>query len=264
MFIFLSKLLPLFVYPLGAATILILFAIVVNRNSKLRTTFIIAALTILWLSSTTGFSHLLARSLEWRYPTPDEVPSAEVIVVLGGGTEPAAKPRPSIEVNGAGDRVLYTAFLFKEGKADHILLSGGDISWLNEGTTTPAEDMAFILKSIGIPANVLWLENESKNTHENATFSAEILEENNVDRILLITSAMHMPRSVALFEKQGLEVIPIPVDFSMTENEFSSDSSGRFLRKVMDIIPQASNLALTTNALKEYLGIIVYRLQGWL
>jgi len=264
MFIFLSKLIPLFVYPLGSACMLLLFALAAKNNPRARASLISAALVILWLSSTTGFSHLIARSLEWHYPTPDEIPAADVVVVLGGGTEPAVYPRPSVEVNGAGDRVLYAASLYKEGKAAHILLSGGNISWLNEGATTPAEDMASILTAIGIPEEALWLETTSQNTYENALYSKAILAENEVERILLVTSAMHMPRAVALFEKQGLEVIPIPVDFSITEDEFLQDSDGNLQSKIIDVLPQASNLSLTTNAMKEYIGYFIYKLQGWL
>jgi uncharacterized SAM-binding protein YcdF (DUF218 family) len=264
MFIFLSKLLPLFAYPLGIACILLLVALAYRKNTRTCSSLIIAALAVLWLSSTTGFSNLLARSLEWRYPSPQEIPSADVIVVLGGGTEPAANPRPTVEVNGAGDRVLYAASLYKNGKADHILLSGGTIAWLDEGGTTPAEDMASILTSIGIPQEALWLETVSQNTYENALYSKEILAENEIERILLVTSALHMPRAVALFEKQGLEVIPIPVDFSITEDESPQTRSDLFLSKVIDVIPQASNLSLTTNAMKEYIGYFVYKLQGWL
>ena len=264
MFIFLSKLLPLFVYPLGLACILLLFALAAKNDPRARAVLIAAALVILWLSSTTGFSHMLAKSLEWRYPTPDEIPVADVVVVLGGGTEPAVYPRPSVEVNGAGDRVLYAASLYKEGKAAHILLSGGNISWHDEGATTPAEDMASILTTIGIPEEALWLETISQNTYENALYSTEILTENEIERILLVTSAMHMPRSVALFEKQGVEVIPVPVDFSITEDESPQDSSGILQSKIIKIIPQASNLSLTTNAMKEYIGYFIYKLQGWL
>ncbi len=75
------------------------------------------ALVTLWLSSTSGFSNLLARSLEWRYTPPEEIPAGEVIVLLGGGTESAIYPRSGIEINGAGDRVFYTAQLFKELEA---------------------------------------------------------------------------------------------------------------------------------------------------
>jgi len=264
MFIFLSKLLPLFVYPLGLACLLLLLALTIRHRHKLRTGLIIASIFILWLSSTTGFSNLLARSLEYRYPSQEDYPIVDVAVVLGGGTEPAVLPRPSVEVNSAGDRVLYAAQLYREGKAGKLLLSGGEISWLNEGSTTPAEDMADLLEFIGVPQEALVLETESKNTYENALYSAEILNTMEVDRILMVTSALHMPRAVALFEKQGLEVIPVPVDYNITEDASAPDGTSRLQLKFMDIIPQSGNLSLTTNALKEYLGYFVYNLQGWL
>jgi len=264
MFIFLSKFLPLFVYPLGLATILLVLAILTGRSRKTSLKFVIAAALILWLSSTTGLSNLLARSLEWRYLPPEEILAADVIVLLGGGTEPAAYPRAMVEINGAGDRVLYAAQLYQEGKAPRILLSGGEIAWQNDGSTTPAEDMVKILTAIGVPESALIIENESKNTYENAVKAKELLSELEISRILLVTSAMHMPRSVALFEEQGFEVVPLPVDFSVTENESAEDGRGNLIIKVLDVVPSASNLALTTNALKEYLGMLIYTIQGWM
>ncbi|MDK2980742.1 MAG: hypothetical protein PWQ55_1089 [Chloroflexota bacterium] len=264
MFIFLSKFLPLFVYPLGLACLLIFLALLVSYKRKTSTFLIVLALVILWLSSTTGFSNLLARSLELKYLPPAEIPSGEVLVVLGGGTEPASPPRTTVEINGAGDRVLYAAQLYKEGKAPYILLSGGDISWQNSGGTTPAEDMATLLVQIGVPESALWLETESQNTYENALYAKEFLDEQDIDQVLLVTSAMHMPRAVALFEKQGFEVTPLPVDFSVTDSISAASGTGNFVSKLIDILPSASNLALTTNAMKEYLGYFIYRLQGWL
>lgn len=264
MFIFLSKLLPTFVYPLGLACTLLFLSLLISYKRKASSILVTSALVILWLSSTTGFSNLLARSLELQYLPPDEIPTAEVIVVLGGGTEPALTPRTTVEVNSAGDRVLYAAEVYQKGKATHILVSGGDIEWLDNSSTTPAEDMASILMQIGIPESAIWLEKKSRNTYENALYTKEFLEEEGIDRILLITSAMHMPRSVALFEKQGFDVIPLPVDFNVTEKSSSADSSDGFVSKFIDILPNASNLSLTTNAMKEYLGFAVYKIQGWL
>jgi len=264
MFIFLSKFLPLFVYPLGLACLLIFVALLVSYKRKTSTSLIILALAILWLSSTTGFSNLLARSLELKYLPPAEIPAGEVLVVLGGGTEPASPPRTTVEINGAGDRVLYAAQLYKEGKAPYILLSGGDIEWLSTGATTPAEDMATLLVQMGVPENALWLETESKNTYENALYAKKMLDEQGINQILLVTSAMHMPRAVALFEKQGFEVTPLPVDFSVTDSISASSGQGILVSKLIDILPSASNLAMTTNAMKEYLGYFIYKLQGWL
>lgn len=264
MFIFLSKLLPLFVYPLGLAFLLLLLAVLSSANRKLSMAYIILALAILWLSSTTGVSNLMARSLEWRYKPLEEIPTGEAIVLLGGGTEPAIYPRPGVEINGAGDRVLYAAQLYKDGKAPIILLSGGEITWLNDGSATPAEDMAKILSSIGVPSEAMIIEDRSRNTYENALYAKELLGEKGINKILLVTSAMHMPRSVALFEAQDFEVTPLPVDYSVVENQSAESQDSIFITKILNIIPNVSNLALTTNALKEYLGTFIYQLQGWL
>ena len=264
MFIFLSKLLPLFVYPLGFACILLILALVSGTNNKRSKTYMILTLVILWLGSTSGVSNLLARSLEWRYKPPNEIPSGEAIVLLGGGTEPAAYPRSGVEINGAGDRVLYAAQLYKEGKAPLILLSGGEITWLNDGSATPAEDMAEILAALNVPGEAMIIEDRSKNTYENALYAKELLDKKGINQILLVTSAMHMPRSVALFEAQGFEVTPLPVDYSVVENESAESQDSALITKILNIIPNVSNLALTTNALKEYLGSFIYQLQGWL
>jgi uncharacterized SAM-binding protein YcdF (DUF218 family) len=264
MFIFLSKLLPLFAYPLGLACLLLVLALAFHRNARVRWGLTLTAVLILWLSSTTGLSNLLARSLEYRYQPPDEIPAAEVAVVLGGGTDPAVPPRSSVEINSAGDRVLYAAELYRQGLARRLLLTGGEISWQTGGFSSPAEDMAAILTTIGVPQEALWLETESLNTYENALFCAEMLAESGIQTILLVTSAMHMPRAVALFEAQGLEVIPLPVDYSVTDEVLGEGDTNTALGKVLDIIPNASNLTLTTAALKEYFGMLVYQLRGWL
>ena len=85
MFIFLSKLLPLFVYPLGLAYILLLLALAAIHNPRTRAGLIIAALAILWLASTTGFSRLIAQSLEWKYPVPEEIRQQKRLLCWAGG-----------------------------------------------------------------------------------------------------------------------------------------------------------------------------------
>ena len=108
---------------------------------------------ILWLCSTRYVALTLVKSLEWRYLPLPEMPAADVIVVLGGGTESPQYPRPMVEVNAAGDRVIYAAELYKQGKGSFILVSGGNIPTLDARTTTPAEDMALLLDMLGVPAD---------------------------------------------------------------------------------------------------------------
>lgn len=263
MFVFLSKFLPLLVYPLGFACTLLFLGILI-RKPKMRSAFLITALLLLWLGGNRWVSYSLARSLEWQYLPKGEIPTAGIIVVLGGGTEPALAPRATVEVNSAGDRILYAARLFHEGKAEKILLSGGNISWLSSSTSTPADDMAEILAQLGVPPEAILIQTQSENTHDDAVLSTEMLDELGAKRIILVTSAIHMPRSVALFKQLGVEVIPAPTDFTVTEAGWDSLITGNIGTQLINLIPNASSLALTTNALKEYLGLLVYGLRGWL
>ena len=272
MFIYLSKMIPPFVYPLGLSCGLILLAIFLDKHRKARRTMMIAALIILWLASSRWASTGLAYSLERRYPAPpavtsfkpDDPPPAEAIVLLGGGTLPGQPPRPLPEVNDAGDRVIYTAYLYHQLKIPYILISGGSIEWLADATGTPTEDAASLLALMDVPSEVLLLENRSLNTYENALYSGQILAEKGITRIILVTSAIHMPRSVMLFEKQGFEVIPAPTDFYVTEEGWQKMLTPDPAFQFVHLLPSASNLELTTRVLKEYFGLIVYRLQGWL
>ena len=264
MFVFLSKFLPTFVYPLGLTFILIVFALIIRRRQRLQTAVLLFILLILLAAGNRWTAFALARSLEWRYLPLESVPEVEVIVVLGGGTESGQYPRPAAEINGAGDRVLYAARLYKEGKADHLLLSGGNIEWNDGRTMTPAQEMQDILTLMGVPEEALWQQPKSQNTYEDALYCAEILKEKGIRRVLLVTSAQHMPRSVALFTHQGIEVIPAPVDYTVTEagwNDLFQPDIETFL---VNLVPNTGSISLTSGVLKEYIGMWIYHLRGWM
>ena len=255
--LFFSKFLPTLLYPLGMASLLLLAALLLRKKRRLATLLVAAALLVVFLGGNRWVASALARSLESRYPPLTTVPQVEVIVVLGGGTESGDAPRQFAEVNGAGDRVLYAYRLLQQGKADALFLSGGSINWMDEGASTPAEDMAQILTSLGVPSQSLWLEDRSQNTEENAAFAWKILSEKGITRILLVTSAMHMPRAVRLFEAQGFEVIPAPVDYAVTDERWQALWRPDWRSLLVDLLPNASSMNLTTNALKEFLGMAV-------
>jgi len=263
MFIFLSKLLPNFVYPLGLVCIFIILALILYRKPAWQRLVLVLALVVLWLGSTRWIALGMVRSLEWRYLPMTQMPSADAIVLLGGGTESAEYPRQTVELNSSGDRVLYAAWLYKQGKAPHILLSGGLIDWLDTGST-PAEDMAVILDMMGVPKEALWLESTSRNTYENAVNSRKFLNEKGINRIILVTSALHMPRSVDLFKHQGFDVIPAPTDYSVTQAAWQRLTDPNLATQLLNLMPNIDNLSSVTRALKEYLGMLVYRLRGWM
>jgi uncharacterized SAM-binding protein YcdF (DUF218 family) len=262
MFVFLSKLLPRLVYPVGLTSILIILALVLHKRRRWQRALLVSAFVLLWLGGNRWVAFSLARSLEWRYLPQGEIPNAEAIVVLGGGTEAPLAPRPGVEINGAGDRVLYAAALYHQGKAPYLLLTGGRLSW-NVTGSTPASEMAALLKTLNVPEEALWLEPDSQNTYENAVNSRAILERQGIHQIILVTSALHMPRSLMLFESQGLDVIPAPSDFTVTEAGWQSLTEINPPKILLNLLPSASNLELTTQSLKEYIGMLIYKLRGW-
>jgi uncharacterized SAM-binding protein YcdF (DUF218 family) len=223
----------------------------------------IALALILLLSSSNGWvSRLLVQSLEWQNLPLAKIPTAEAIVVLGGATKSALPPRPFVDLNEAGDRVIYAVQLYRQKKAPIIILSGGRINWKGSGLSESA-DMATILTSIGIPKEAIVQEPNSFNTYQNAVNVKKILESRRIRRILLVTSAIHMPRSLLIFKHQGIDTIPTPTDFLISQGELQELTSTP-KAALLNVLPNADNLYLFTSALKEYAGILAYRLRGWL
>ena len=263
MFLYLSKLLPLFFYPLGLACVFLLFSLLMLwKRPRVAAMAIALALTVLRVSGNAWVSHSLVRSLEWQNLPLAEIPSSEAIVVLGGATKSATPPRPGVDLNETGDRVIYAAQLYRQKKAPIIILSGGRIDWRGSGSSESA-DMATILTSIGIPTEAIVQEPDSLNTYENAVNVRKILAARGIRRVLLITSAMHMPRSLLIFKRQGIDVIPAPTDFLISQGEIEELASTP-KAAILNLFPDSDNLQQFTSAVKEYIGTVVYRLRGWL
>jgi uncharacterized SAM-binding protein YcdF (DUF218 family) len=260
--IFLSKFLPIFVYPVGLSVLFLLLVLGLWKKKKAALILLVAAIVILWVGGNRWVALSLTRSLEIQYPTLSSVPHAPAMVVLGGGTEPMESPRTTVEINGAGDRVLYAWRLYKDGEASHIVLSGGDIAFQDTSGSSPATEMEGLLLELGVPQEALWLDATSVNTYQNAINSKQILSERGIHQFILVTSAMHMPRAMILFKGEGWDIFPAPTDTQVTDAAWNSLWHGDFLQVIINIFPSASNLSMTTNALKEYIGMAVYFLMG--
>ncbi|MEM7119153.1 MAG: YdcF family protein [Chloroflexota bacterium] len=258
MFIYLSKLLPLFIYPLGFASMLILGALVWRRHKRLTKTMLMLALAALWLGGNRWVSKGIAYSLESRFAPLTTLPEADAIIVLGGGTETLLPPRQIYELNASGDRMLYAAWLYQQAVSDVVVVSGGSNPPVppNQGLTE-AEGMQAILEIMGVPKDAVWLEWESRNTYQNAVFVQEMLSEADKMEIVLVTSAVHMRRSVALFEKQGFTVIPAPTDYRSTDKDWELFQTADPFTHFFYFFPASDNLDLTSWALKEYIGKLV-------
>jgi uncharacterized SAM-binding protein YcdF (DUF218 family) len=203
----------------------------------------------------------LTKQLEWKYLPSDPVPIADCILVLSGGVDSQIPPRPTIEIGEAGDRILYSAHLYRNGKAPLIICAGGS----GTGGIRPrsyAEDMAELLQTLNVPQEVIILETKSENTHEHSQNLMPIFQQRGFKKILLVTSAMHMTRSIGVFKKQcpGIEFIPAPTDFRCTEKQTITP----WYRKLVAAIPTPKNLLNFSEVMHEYLGIAYYKMRGWL
>lgn len=267
-FVFFSKLLPLLLYPLGLACLLLAVSLLLWwwKLSRWFPLPVVVAFALLWIAGNEGVSNLLVTSLEWQYiNTPDNIPPAEAIVILGGGIKPPSYPRFLPDLAESGDRIIYGAQLYHLKKAPLILVTGGRIPWKEGGKEylSEADDMANLLLLLNIPQQVILKEGQSLNTYQNAVYTKEILQKRGISRIILVTSALHMPRAVKIFEKQGFEVIPAPTDYLVTFQDFSAEKY-TWQNLLIGFFPDAEYLYYTTCALKEYIGLFIYKLQGYL
>ena len=249
----LSKLATALVQPLGLVLLLLVAALVLGHRSA-RTIAVGLAVAILWASSVPAISWQLRRAIESRHPPRPiaELPSADVILGLGGGIEPPALPRLRPEVNLAGDRALYAAALYRAGKAPRVLVAGGSYPWQNEPPDSHATQ--HLLEEIGVPARAITLGSQSRSTRENCLEARQLLG-NERPRILLVTSALHMPRALRSCRAAGLDVVPATTDVEVLDDPGSG---------VLYWLPDTETLDATSRAWKELLGSAVYDARGWL
>jgi uncharacterized SAM-binding protein YcdF (DUF218 family) len=245
--LFLSKFVIWLLSPLGLACCLAGLALALAWRRRLRSSMALAALAFVWLGvwSMPMVSHWLGNCIEQQYP---QVPIASLakapaIVVLGGAVSPPRLGGSEIDLHSAADRVWYAARLFHAGKAPLLILSGGyDPERL---VFSEARAMATFLADLGVPAQAMVLEEQSRNTRQNAANSAALLKARGINRILLVTSALHMPRAMALFTAQGLQVIAAPTDFEASQ----APPPG-----ILAWLPDAQALDASGRAMKELVG----------
>jgi uncharacterized SAM-binding protein YcdF (DUF218 family) len=262
MTVFLSKFLPLFIYPLGLAVLLLFVSLLVWKHRCTVKTLIILTVTLLFLGGNRYVATTIARSLEWRYLPATLPANVDSIVILGGGTEPEISPRQSVEVNAAGDRVIYGAILARQFPQAAVIVSGGDIEFLDTAPSTPAQDMSSLLQLLGISNGRIILQGASQNTLEDARLTCNILSEKGYQNTLLVTSAMHMPRSILVFTNAGCRVIPAPTDFTVTEAAWQRLWHPNTEEFFINLVPAYTNVSTITKSLKEYVGMAYYYLNG--
>jgi uncharacterized SAM-binding protein YcdF (DUF218 family) len=257
MLIVLSKIFVLPFYPVGLAIVLLIAALIALYRGKVRLgrVLVLCAVIQLYIFSTDPLSYFLVRSLEKQYNPSLSFPDASAIVLLTGGEVAKAPPRLYDEVNSAGDRILYSARLMKQHTAPRLIITGGNIDFLRSIKGSQAEaSYRLLTELLGVDSSLILLEKRAPTTYENGVYSKAILDSLKLPPVvILVTSAMHMPRSVAIFRKLGCTVYPAPTDYL---------SDVRYPVKPVGLLPCVEALLNSTGALHEYYGIIAYKLLG--
>lgn len=255
MFYYLSKIFWLVADPIDLTAILLavgLLALLLGWR-RLGAALSTAALALLLLATWTTFGALLLRPLEDRFARPDPAPADIAgIVVLGGGFEGAVNlARGGYELNDSGDRMVEAAILALRYPQAKLVVSGGQGSLIVDAEGD-ADSAPRLLTALGVGPGRLVLENRSRNTYENAVFSRDMVKPQPGQKWLLVTSAFHMPRSMALFRKAGFDVVAWPADYKTLGTE----------RPGLTRDNQLDSLRNASIGIREWVGLIAYWLTG--
>ena len=221
--IYFNKILPVIFSPLGLSIFLLIYGIL----RKKRLPLVIASILVI-VFSLPLVSNKLTQLLEQNYEPVDpyDVEKADAIVVLSGMVRTISKNNETFyEFSDAVDRILAGVELLKLNKAQNIILTRGNLPW-NAGIPE-GEFLAVFVKSQGVVENQIILTENVQNTNDEAKAVSKLLPQNS--KIILVTSAFHMPRAITVFENQNLIVIPYAVDFRFSENKLN----------YLDLLPQA-------------------------
>jgi uncharacterized SAM-binding protein YcdF (DUF218 family) len=190
------------------------------------------ALVALWLAATPFFSSWLNWRLQSEFPPVgiETLPQSDAVILLGGA---------GLDLDNPTSRIMHALLIYRAGKAPRIVYSGGDAEPLLE---------------LGVPRAALILDTESRNTRQNAVNTAAIFKAHGWRSGILVTSAAHMPRALAAFQRVGLNVVPATTGVQAGPIQFDAR---------LDLQMDNEALRRTTEAVKEIVGLLVYRCLGW-
>jgi uncharacterized SAM-binding protein YcdF (DUF218 family) len=185
-----------------------------------------------WIAATPLFAHWLDWRLKSQFPpvNVEALPQSDAVILLGG---------VGLDLYRPANRITHALKIYRAGKAPFIVYSGGDAEPLVE---------------LGVPPAALILDTESRNTRENAINTAAIFKARGWRSGILVTSAAHMPRALAAFQRMGLSVVPATTGVQTGPTQFNGH---------LDLQMDNAALRRTTEAIKEIVGLLLYRFLGW-
>jgi len=258
-FFLLSKVLGFFALPSNLILSIGLVGLVLmgTRFARAGRRFAGTSIVLLALFGIAPLGKVLIEPLEDRFPPwrpgSDAARGAPAgIVVLGGAVDPEfVAARGAADLNEAAERVTEVAVLASRYPQARIIYSGGNGRIVYSGGSE-AESAGALIETFGVPKSRLILEDQSRNTIENAIYSLRLAAPKPGERWLLVTSAYHMPRAMGAFRKVGFDVEAYPVDYRT--------------RGAPDLLipfdEVGSGLRRTDTAAREWIGLAAYWLTG--
>jgi uncharacterized SAM-binding protein YcdF (DUF218 family) len=247
MFFILSKIIDFFLQPLCWIFILLGVA----YFSKYTKRFILISLGILLICSNGWFVNQCY--LAYESPQVKLNQKYQWCIILGGGMMRAGEGYRTGET---ADRFIQPLLLYKKGIVKKLLITGGNVNikGLKIDETQESKKVKEVLIAMGIKEKDIYLEEQARNTHENAVYTKQLLNPYLKEKMVLVTSAMHMPRAKACYDKEGFKVVVYPADIKKKDTP-----SG-----ILDlVIPQERNLSKFAELIREMAGFVIYKVVGF-
>lgn len=254
MFFFLSKTLDILLLPYTWIVVSACGAVFLKDKKKKKIAGIFL-LALLILPGNTFLVNYLFQKWEMPPQSLEQIPNQSTAIILTGVTKLNKKPYDRVFFSKGADRVTQALMLYRKGKIKKVIITGGSGKLIGEGRAEALELKKFLL-DCQVPDSLILLENQAKNTRQNALLTKELMLRDSLQGpFLLITSAFHMKRSMGCFTKVGLDCIPFPVDY------YSMDEINNPMEYV---IPEVGPLSHFSILLREMSGYCIYKVMGYL
>lgn len=254
MFFLLSKIFSFLCMPLTWIVVLLGYSIWSKNIRRRRRTLFAAFAMLLFFSNSSIVNHAY-KLFEYPVVPMDSIQGVyDVGIILGGFTDIGKTPRDRVYLTQAVDRMMHCLYLYKQGKIKKILASGGS-GVVGYKPESEAENIKKALMLCGVPEADIILDEEARNTYENALYSAAILKSQFPEgRYLIFTSAFHCRRSAGCFKKQGINADIFPVDFRYSDGGFNLEKT---------FVPSEDALSKWALLLHEIFGLAIYKILGY-
>lgn len=254
MFFILSKTLGYLTMPLTIIMGILLLSRIVRRPSW-RKRLLWTGLVLLFLFSNEFIANEVMKAWEVRTRAYSEMPHYKLGIVLTGTFIPQLEPDDRVYFSKGADRIVHTVQLYKLGLIDKVLVSGGS-GRIVDIKEREADRVKEVMMLMGVPDSVIMIENWTRNTYESAREVKKLLSGYGYepDDCVLITSAFHMRRSLACYKKAGIEMDTFSTDFYAHNGTYYPDAF---------VIPKVEALVIWNKLVKEWVGLIAYRIVGY-